>query len=166
MYGLDVDHGIDTVLLSGTNIILWLFGGRRFLIGRRANDHVPQEMEHGRAFILLNKAETKSALSGNEVASRHKSRHHLPPVCCRVCARWWGCLSVFFIKMTWSGFLSRWGVAVFQWLGGAGPVGSCCHMVALEYRSPSPDSIDIDRYTRINNLLLSSGQWAGLEQEQ
>lgn len=72
MYGLDVDHGIDTVLLSGTSIILWLLGGRRFLIGRRASNHVPQEMEHGHAFILLNKAETKSALNGNEVASKHK----------------------------------------------------------------------------------------------
>lgn len=31
---------------------------------------MPQEMEHGHAFILLNKAETKSALNGNEVASK------------------------------------------------------------------------------------------------
>lgn len=100
MYGLDVDHGIDTVLLSGKSIILWLFGGRRVLIGRRMSNHVPQEMEHGLAFILLNKAETKSALNGNEVASEHKSQYHLPLVCCFVCACWWDCLSVFFIKMT------------------------------------------------------------------
>lgn len=80
---MDVDHGIDT-LLSGTSQILWLFGGRRFLTGRRTSHHVPQEMEHGPAFILLNKAETKSALNGNEGASQHQSRHRLPPAACRV----------------------------------------------------------------------------------
>lgn len=136
MYGLDVDHGIDTVLLSGTIIILWLFGGRRFLIGKRVNDHVPQEMEHGCAFILLNKAETKSALNGNEVASNHKSQYHLPPVSCHVCAWWWGCPSVFFIKITWSGSPSQWGVAVFQWLRG-GPEAVWPHGLLLSHGGPS-----------------------------
>lgn len=121
MYGLDVDHGIDTVLLSGTSIILWLLGRRRFLIGRRAKDHVPQEMEHGCALVLLNKAETKSALNGNEASSEHKSQNHLPPVWGRVCACWWGCPSVISIEVTWSGFPSRWRAAVFQWLSG-GPM--------------------------------------------